>query len=237
MRHIHFFVIILVLFRCSNSDKIDKKINTNDSLKVSKLDTFYVGEILFKVESINAENFNKSNDNTMPFDTSETVNIQRDSNWVKRMGDTLKLLTDNGEISIVNTPPDNDGFSNYEYLYYDSRINKYVIAGSYWESYDYVLVDKLTGIKVTTIGLPSVSPNRKYIFTGNCDLVAGFTLNGIELYKSSTKEHIGTKELSSWGPLNYKWINDSTIYAKVSISDTSSSTLERPGYLKLTMQE
>lgn len=240
MRLILYSVIILVLNGCSNSEKDNKRINsvTSDELPSSELDSFYVGKILFKVESLNEKDFNLTNQTTVLFDTLEVANIQRDSNSVKRINDTLKLLTDIGEILVVNNPSDNDDFCKYEYLYFESRLNKYVIAGSYWESSDYLLIDKLTGTKSKYIGLPSVSPNRKYILTGNCDLVAGFTYNGIELYKKSTSiELIGSRELNSWGPLNLKWINDSTIFAKVSIADTSRTTLERTGYLRLTINE
>lgn len=114
-------------------------------------------------------------------------------------------------------------------------LNKYLIYATYYEWYNYVLIDRVSGDTTITAGLPIISPDKKTFICGNCDLVAGFTFNGIELYTNKNKpELVAIRELTKWGPTSIKWLDNSSLIVECNISDTTNANLERQDFLKLT---
>lgn len=240
MRH-QLLILLLTIsfFSCQNESTTNEnvQVHTKDSL-YSDLDSFHIKEYTFLMETIPENIYNSLQITKNTYDTSEKVNLLRDSSYVSRVGDSLRLMTESGYVYLLNNSSDGDDLAHYTYLYFDQKINKYVISGSYWEAFDVVLIDKKTGEMMHVISIPTVSPNGKLALTSNKDLVAGFTLNGIELFDNTTTlKLIGTQELMDWGADDIKWLNDSIVFMKGSVLDTTSEYYEREECFKVTIKK
>jgi hypothetical protein len=202
---------------------------------VSELDTFYLGGKLVRVETIKKSEFDEV-DAPAAIDTSETKNLETDSDKVQRMGDTLLIKTKSKLVPIVNNNSDTDEYAQYTYMGYLEDVDQFVILGSFYEWNNYVLVDGQTGDQTLLWGRPVVSPNGKYIASGNTDLVAQFADNGVQLFTGSHKPKvIGERQLQAWGPEEMRWSDDSTLFVKANVADEKSPDLEVTRYFKLKL--
>jgi len=201
----------------------------------SELDTFYLGGKLVKVEKIEKSDFEEA-EAPAAIDTSETKNLQKDSDRVKRMGDTLVIKAKAKDVLIVNNNSDTDEYAQYTYLGYNRDVDQYMVFGGFYEWHNYLLIDGKTGSQTVLWGKPVVSPNGKYIVSGNTDLVAQFTDNGIQLFESgNAPKVIGEKTLQLWGPEEIRWGNDKTLFVKANVADEKSPDLEVTRYFKLKL--
>lgn len=113
-----------------------------------------------------------------------------------------------------------------------------MVYATYYESYDYLLIDNGSGAITHTWGLPVISPDGHHFVTVNKDLLAGFTSNGIQLYKNkSSPKLLGEHLLDKWGSDDIKWVNNTTLVVKASVSDTISENLEHTEYFRLKFKE
>jgi hypothetical protein len=200
-------------------------------------DTFKIGDKTFFIEQITRSDFDKSTSTIL--DSSEKRNILQDSLLVKRTADTLILKISNGKtVSLVNNNSDNDSYTQYSYRGKLSDIGQFIVSVSHWEGHDYLLINESSGDKMNIIGIPKLSPNKKYLITSNNDLFAENTFNGFELFRIDNKivKLIGKKELTEWGPEDIKWVNDSVILVERTIKDTTQANMERKDFIKLLMK-
>jgi len=237
---IHFILVLLlttVLVNCKK-DK-PSEIKEVEALPqgplVSELDTFYLGGKLVRVETIKKSEFDEV-DAPAAIDTSETKNLETDSDKVQRSGDTLFIKTKSKQVPIVNNNSDTDEYAQYTYMGYMEDVDQFLILGSFYEWNNYVLVDGQTGDQTLLCGRPVVSPNGKHIASGNTDLVAQFADNGVQLFTGSHKPKvIGERQLQAWGPEEMRWSDDSTLFVKANVADEKSPDLEVTRYFKLKL--
>jgi len=231
------FLSCLLAVNCGKDKAVEKaEIETvPEKPLVSELDTFYLGGKLVRVEKIEKSDFDDI-DAAPAIDTSETKNINGDSNKVQRVGDTLLIKTAAKVVAIVNNNADNDEYAQYTYQYYMKETNQFVVFGGFYEWHNYLLIDRQTGGQTVLWGKPVVSPNGKYIISGNSDLVAQFTDNGIQLFAGTPKpKAIGERQLQTWGPEEIKWLDNKTLYVKANVADEKSPDLEVTRYFKLKL--
>jgi hypothetical protein len=139
--------------------------------------------------------------------------------------------------TLINSTEEEEGddekYVTYQYRGYSKEVNQFVVYGAFYEWYDYLLIDGVTGDTTDLCGIPIVSPGKKQLISGNADLDAGYTFNGIELYDDSHPPNIlASRELTKWGPKIIKWKDDNTLYIEASVLD---STGEKTDYFKLTL--
>ena len=226
-----YIFLVTILFSCNQSQNTDKTAIEDTK---SELDTFYLGDKLVHVTKVEKSTFDKLPEFVLKSDESHY--LLKDSSVVKRNIDTLFFeIADNKKVTLVNDNSDNDTYANYSYRGLLPDLNKYLIYATYYEWYNYVLIDRVSGDTTITAGLPIISPDKKTFICGNCDLVAGFTFNGIELYTNKNKpELVAIRELTKWGPTSIKWLDNSSLIVECNISDTTNANLERQDFLKLT---
>jgi hypothetical protein len=240
-----FFVALILFFSCQSSNKkveiltLDKD-TLNGRPLLSEFDTFYLGERLVKVQKIEEFDFNGIKSGGLKSDTSEIKNLKRDSVFVKRRGDTLIFETLEKQVVLVNVNDEENeaDFGSYSYLGINNALDQFVVFGSYYEGSDHILIDKKTGDKTNIPGIPIASPDKKLFISGNVDLQAGFDFNGINLYSNSHPPTlIESKPLTTWGPQEIRWKEDSIILVKARVSDTTTDNLERIDYFKLIFKQ
>jgi hypothetical protein len=197
----------------------------------------YLGNTLVNIEKIKKADFD-----ALPgvaIDTVEANYLRHDSLMVHRAGTALFFKTKAKQVTIANNDKEDDetAVAHYTYRGFIKSIGQFLVYGTYYEEYNYLLIDAETGDITHLWGMPVVSPDGKFFIAGNCDLVATFTPNGLQLFKSTHKPGlVGEKELVDWGPEELKWLDDKTLLTKVKVSDTKSPDLQRTEYFKLTLK-
>jgi len=227
----------LLLLSCGKEKPVENTEieSVRERLLLSELDTFYLGSKLVHVEKIEKSDFDEV-DAAPAIDTSETNYLKRDSDKVVRTGDTLRIKTKAKDVLIVNNDSDTDEYAQYGYLGYNKDIDQYLVFGGFYEWHNYLLIDAKTGNQTVLWGKPVVSPNGKYIVSGNTDLVAQFTDNGIQLFESGNAPRvIGERTLQLWGPEEIRWSDAATLFVKANVADEKSPDLEVTRYFKLKL--
>lgn len=225
----------LTLFSCSTDVREAPVASSELKTLISETDTFYGGGNLLALSDTTESVFTSFY--KFKRDTSEKNNIARDSKFVSRIGDTLYLKLDDGSVKKLRSDRnmETDDFSAYDYIEKINPINYYLIFVSYYEGFQYLMINAKTGKETYLCGAPAISPNKKYLAAAGCDLQAGFVFNGIEMYdiESDSLKLNWSRELTKWGADELAWINDHTLIAKKQRLDSTGSNL-LSSYIKLS---
>ena len=233
------FVLAIGLFSgCTKTEKEEvERIPDVVESQVGE-NVFKMGDKTFTVEpstKVEFEQYKKT-----LFDTSETINLKRDAGYVTRVGDTLLFKLESGKYTkLINNPDQEaDNYAHYDFMGRIPEINQSVVLGSFYEWYNYYLINHYTGDTTVLSGYPEVSPDHRFIVSGNSDLVAGFTFNGLEFYQTEDKKLklIDTKQLGTWGPSELFWTNNSTLVIQRDLIDTTQESMQRTDFIKLRIK-
>ncbi len=158
------------------------------------------------------------------FKTATAQFIQQKQLYQLR-GDTILLRTKAKQpwYPVVSYPFGKNGNEDfrevYEYLGYHAQLDKHLVAGSYWESGDYLFVDtEAEEMQARCLGYPSVSPGSKHIMSLAADFedLAGSYLALFAVENDKIKA-IFAFSFKNWVYADQVvWIDDRTILIKVS---------------------
>lgn len=197
-------------------------------------DTVTIGDQLYDITPVTAEEFNKVPE--WKSDTSEAVNILKDSAHVRRAGDSLILTLANGQEKIlVNNITEDENYAVYTYAAYLPAMQHFVVFNVGYEWHSYELYNFRDGEMTRTIGFPEISPDKKHFICSNTDLVAAFTLNGFQLFQlppSLKPILLQERELENWGANTIKWKDGRTLVAWQDYLDKNGEVQSR--YIRLT---
>lgn len=219
MKRIAFALCALYLVSCQQSPNTgeavkDSALAVTDSAAVV-IDTVTIGDQLYDITPATAAEFQQVPE-FMP-DTSEAVNIRRDSVRVRRAGDSLILtLADGRQKVMINNNNDNEEYTQYTYQAYLPALEHWVVFNAGYEWHSYELINCRNGEMTRTIGFPELSPDKKYFLCSNTDLVAAFTENGFQLFRFTPGQSpvlLQERELVNWGPATMKWKDTATLVA------------------------
>lgn len=145
----------------------------------------------------------------------EDLKINAHPNLAYKDSTGLHLLLNNGKWKTL--------IPNYEIEEFDhtlefvfSQIPYYSVRVQWDEGNGYKLIHQNTGKVYSLFGRPYPSPNKKYLATVSSDINAGFSFNGIQLFKINEDniELIASYEPKKWGPVSLMWKNDEEIILK-----------------------
>jgi hypothetical protein len=222
------FILLIVLLGCS--PQRNETVSSAEDSSVSESHTASVPVIDF-------DNFRILPDDTLVVfpetdnfsDTLEANRIGTDSR-VNRTSDGLQFKLRNGETKLIrdNKKTDGDDFVAYVYLNTFDEIHQWLVRASYYESFDYILIDQNDGSESHLWGYPVLSPDRKSFLTAMVDLEAGFVSNGFQLWSLQDKPvKLWEKELTEWGTDKVMWLNDREILAEQTYRDASGELATR----------
>lgn len=181
-------------------------------------DTVTIGGRLFTWSAIDKSEFDAIPE--MQPDTNEALNISRvPGGRVVRSGDSLIFSLENGgQKVLVNNPNDNDDMAMFTFLGFMPELQHWVVFNSGYEWSSYELINARNGAQTGTLGIPQLSPDKKYFITANADLVAQFDANGFELFEVRKEGPVVIQSYmaETWGPVKIKWKNADTFYAEIS---------------------
>lgn len=199
---------------------------------LTELDTISIGGRLYNITEGKQEEFDAIAGMTTA--DSETQSIAKGQGLVRREGDSLIFQLENGAQKVLlNNLSDNDAYAEYHYQGYLPDLKHWVVYNAGYEWFSYDLVSRRTGEVIHTIGIPQLSPDKKYFLCSNSDLVAGFTDNGIQLYENrqGSIRQLDFRVLEKWGPVGIKWKNADTLLAHIIIVNQDMEETSR--YVRL----
>ncbi len=146
----------------------------------------------------------------------EKATIEPFAKLVTRQGDSLILkcgTNDSRSVSFVSESSDEGDFSTYSFVHKYTNPDVYLVAGTYWESFDYKIVNRKTCKVMNVIGIPVFSPDRKKAIVTNEDLVAGFTFNGLEVltFQDTAIVKDASQKLNNWAIEKASWISNQEV--------------------------
>lgn len=174
---------------------------------------------LYTVETATEEDFRNAANGTTSFTMNKgdarkvngVITLKINGEWkpIEELKDTL-LSTDDTEIA------------EYKYLGQNKELNKYLVAGHFYEHYETYLVDKATGeIGATTWTEPSVSPDLGYLANVSIATVMEPTPNGIQVWKvtkngaTTAIEKYFEINQQDWEAFEMKWETPRSIIIKM----------------------
>jgi|ERR1043165_1360748 hypothetical protein len=231
-----FYLAVATLYIQSCKDKA-KPAGSAALATTVRADTIHIGDLIFHIDTITEEEFKKAK--AFVYDTSELRNLERDSAQVRRQDSTLFFKTAAGkEVTLKDVDAEDDSYSRFYYMGKINEAGQYLSYGSFYEWFNYFLISDSTGDTTILWGEPQISPDHKYIFTGNVDLDAGYTYNGFQLFtvEDRTLWLIGDVHLDNWGPSEIKWLSNTELLVKRDVWDSTQVNGIRKDYIKLSMR-
>lgn len=130
----------------------------------------------------------------------------------------LHILTEHGEVTFKDSPPEEDGSSSWV-SEYRKDLDAYVIEQSFPEDKGTVVVFMKTGERVGMPGAPLVDRSKRWAVAWNMDVSeARFEYNGLAVYDLQAK-HVKAEhgwEGGDWGPDSVVWDSDTSVrFAKM----------------------
>lgn len=242
MKRIAFVFSALYFVSCQQSsstaeaDKDSALVVTDPAVSAIMGDTVTIGNQLYDITPVTAEEFNQVPE--WKPDTSEAVNILRDSARVRRAGDSLIFILDNGQqkVMVNNNNSDSEDYTQYTYEAFLSTLGHWMVFNTGYEWYSYELIDSRNGEMTRTIGRPAISPDQQKFICTNKDLMASFTLNGFQLFAIPAPFEkpvlVQEQQLENWGASVMKWKDAKTLFALQHYLDPQSE--EHTRYIRLT---
>jgi len=193
-----------------------KDLNVINSLNHNdKTETYPNGKILtnyLEIELIDKALFDEKKSTAAEF-------MLRDTNAITKVKGVLTLPCTQKNKVYKDKPAEEENREEYNYYGQIEALNKYVVNGSYYESWDCKLVDKTTG-KETAIGdIPFVAPDMKNmicISDNPYDQTSDFEIYSIN---NTQLKHVVSLSFSQWVPRiekeNMFWSSDGYLYIPV----------------------
>lgn len=173
----------------------------------------------FLIELIDRNTFQTNRSHAVDFLTVDTTLYH------KQKG-VLKLPMQRGELELKDNLADNETHKEYTYLGQIKPLNMYLISGSYWEDWAYMLFDKKNGDMVQSfIGIPYLSADKQYMVSMDIDSfdgVASIALYAVTSDPTTSRMYVDPvveMYIKSWIPLTVKdnmyWSTDGYLYMPV----------------------
>ena len=173
----------------------------------------------FLIELIDRNTFLVNQTQAVDFLVADTSSIQK-------INGTLRLPKASGELVLKDNLADNENHKEYTYLGQIKALDMYLVSGSYWEDWAYMLIDKKRGRTVQSfIGLPYLSADQKHVVSMDIDSfegVASIALYAVTVDPTTAQRYVDPiveMYIKSWIPLTVKdnmyWSTDGFLYMPV----------------------
>jgi hypothetical protein len=146
----------------------------------------------------------------------------------------IKLL--NGQT--IQLKPDHDSDeADFTFEHHFKQLKLLLFRVQWGEGNNYAIIDLTNGKKTYIIGRPFFSPDEKFMISINCDIEAQYSPNGFELFEITNRDFkkIWRYDPILWGPVDLKWIDNSTMTSKNHVMDTVDGRM-RNTYTKINVK-
>lgn len=163
----------------------------------------------------------------------------KDTSIIKRSG-VLKFKLSNGkEVSfkdITKHEAENKTYSFKGVL--NNRF--YVVLGKYYDTGEYLLIDKFNGDVTSLWGEPNIAPDGMHLASFSSALGYDMMPNGIQMFRISNNKLVPDWEykIEDWEPEAIRWNDNSSLLVSKYISaDLSKTNREVKEYIKLSFTD
>ncbi|TYP74190.1 SH3 domain-containing protein [Aquimarina intermedia] len=131
-------------------------------------------------------------------------------------------------------------FFGYTFVHYDTVRNLYVFWENWLEAGNPIIVNGLNGEIIDVMGRKFSSSTNENIFASYAiDIWAGWTPNGIQVFEVQNGSLIELYKIDpsylldeNWGPVELKWIDESTILIECKVIDSKESFYKKLEFRK-----
>ena len=161
----------------------------------------------------------------------------KDTSIIKRVGVLRFKLPYGKEVTFkdINSKHEAD---NKTFLFKGILNNRfYIILGKYYDTGEYLLVDKYDGNTTSLWGDPIVSPDGTHLAAFSSALGYDMMPNGVQMFTIDHNKLVPDWEykIEDWEPEALRWVNtNSLIVTKHIPSDLSKTNYEVKEYIKIT---
>lgn len=222
---------------------------TDTSFTTASTDTILLGKYILSFEKTDSVSFPAYHDDNpvadslwesygTPADSLENIAISKHSNIVSATDSAIWVKLLNGKMLKLNRYGNTIDDSWCYFEAYLEQANCVLIHLYYIEGDEYILINRKNGFTISTYGKPYFAPDNRSFITISIDIVAGFNFNGIEYYavEADTFRKMFELPLGWCGPINAKWLTDSTVIIKTNCEDYSTNTFRQwTNYSRLTI--
>lgn len=159
--------------------------------------------------------------------TNYTVSFMMGRDDARKVNGTISLKI-NGEWKLIETlkdtlfNTDDTEMAAYTYLGQNKELNKYLVAGRFYEHHENYLIDKITGeIAATTWSEPAVSPDLSFLANVSLATTMDLTPNGIQVWKvtkngtTTAIEKYFEINQQEWEAFEMQWESPRSIIIKI----------------------
>jgi hypothetical protein len=150
----------------------------------------------------------------------------------KRDSIGLKLKLENGNWIRVSVNDSTYDEVDNTFEYYFKEYGFYSVRTQCGEGNGFKIINSKTGKEIRINGRPYFSKNGRFLIAVNCDIEAGYSANGFQLFENLNGNLMELIEFDpqNWGSLSAKWLNDSTVILK-------NETFQKQFYTRLTLKK
>lgn len=144
--------------------------------------------------------------------------------WQEKNSFLARQIYNNGQwnIQLLNGKnfelkiPKYSDVADYAFEYYYKDLNLIIFREQWSEGNAYLIVNRNSGEAIRTIGPPIFSPDGNFFLAINDDIEAGYSPNGIQLYKiEGNKITLLLEYIMDLAPSRANWVSDSTFQLEV----------------------
>ncbi|NNT71497.1 hypothetical protein HKT18_04625 [Flavobacterium sp. IMCC34852] len=111
----------------------------------------------FSIELIDQKLYTAKKKKAVSFLTADTL-VHKKTNGI------ITLPCQKKSVTFTDLPSEEETIRIYEYIGQINLLNAYVVYGMYWEDYDFTLIDKTSGERISTfVDFPNISTDKKKI--------------------------------------------------------------------------
>jgi hypothetical protein len=135
--------------------------------------------------------------------------ISTDSVYIEKIKGVISLPLDHGICKIKDNVDDEVEMKEYDFSGFLETLNGYLINGTYWEHWDYFIIDKINGKETYRFsGVPYIDADKRLIITARenpYDLTGEFKLYNLSDTLFEPKMEF---EFKYWMPISDSKVND-----------------------------
>ncbi|HYG49951.1 MAG TPA: hypothetical protein VD905_03565 [Flavobacteriales bacterium] len=230
----------------------EKKTENKEPQKTNTLETTATDKdtITFTLEDIDEKSYcrlvekagycKKNGFGSWAQDSLNEIKLLKDNRRVvKRKGNKLTFTIGKNNLEYKNVRDEMSG----EYVIYrlvDMNDEYAVLALLYYEGHEYMVLNHKTGKSFKTWGRPIFNASKSMVASGNYDLAAGYSNNGLQVFTNENGKWDlkMARLLDDWGPSGLWWVNDSVIASmKNRMIETSKGATDTTTFVKILLKK
>lgn len=136
-----------------------------------------------------------------------------------RVNDSLVFTGERGARTVLaDKKTGGEDHIAYQLVRYIPELCSFAVIVHFYEGGTFCLVHEKTGKKTEVFGLPILSPGKDRFVAYNCDIVAGYTANGLQVFRINRDTSVTrlAEIRKTWGPVNVRWAgNDRIVFDRL----------------------